>query len=294
MKTPGKCIFCGGGNLSKQHVIPDWIKGIIPRNATESTKHQNFKPRFQYVDDMLVVKPELEVHNGHIGTRKIRNVCTRCNNGWMSKLEGEAKPLLTSLMLGQNVELDDNAQKTLSRWIVMTSIMVEFTDLQSIAIPPEDRVTLMKGQVPSEKWKIRIGRCQENQWLGMGYRHHCATCLRRSSPLLIGEEMDTPRNMQSSTFVIGRLLIFATSTPLPESEINFVPSIEKKLILISPSIDQKAIKKSQTESVSDSELEQIANALFSLGMGSRHHQSWPGVVASLVTDHLRKKTTLEC
>ena len=34
-KAQGKCIFCGGEGLTKEHVWPNWIKSVLPRDSTE-------------------------------------------------------------------------------------------------------------------------------------------------------------------------------------------------------------------------------------------------------------------
>lgn len=33
-KLPGRCIFCGGGNLSKEHFWPEWASALLPRHPT--------------------------------------------------------------------------------------------------------------------------------------------------------------------------------------------------------------------------------------------------------------------
>jgi len=32
VKPHGRCIFCGGTGLSKEHIWSDWLSGLIPRN----------------------------------------------------------------------------------------------------------------------------------------------------------------------------------------------------------------------------------------------------------------------
>ena len=49
---------------------------------------------------------------------KAKFVCRECNNGWMSELEGEAKPLLLPLMFGDypRMELSPDEQETVAMW----------------------------------------------------------------------------------------------------------------------------------------------------------------------------------
>ena len=32
VESQGRCIFCGGTGLSKEHIWSDWLKSLIPRN----------------------------------------------------------------------------------------------------------------------------------------------------------------------------------------------------------------------------------------------------------------------
>jgi len=56
---------------------------------------------------------------------KLKEVCERCNNGWMSALESNAKPLILGLIRG-NIQfdaLDENERRILARWAAKTAII---------------------------------------------------------------------------------------------------------------------------------------------------------------------------
>ena len=38
IKKPGRCIFCNGRGLSKEHMWPDWLKAYIPRPTSTSRR----------------------------------------------------------------------------------------------------------------------------------------------------------------------------------------------------------------------------------------------------------------
>jgi hypothetical protein len=61
------------------------------------------------------VKPELIV----------KHLCANCNNGWMSRLEGETKPIATSLLDDMLEALDSTIQAILAVWAVKTAMVLE-------------------------------------------------------------------------------------------------------------------------------------------------------------------------
>ena len=222
----GKCIFCNGSGLTKQHVWPDWFKNVLPRDGNE---HTQFLTRFfnDYPNNTVIIQPDLIKRQGHTGTRKIRNVCVKCNTGWMSNLEEKAKPILISLIFGEQFTLDFDSQLIIASWAVMTSIMGEFTDIKTAAIPHAHRKIFMETNRPPVGWKIWVGRYRGEQWK-QRYRHHGFALLPRNQVGKVKPEMNT----QSSTFVMGELLIYATSSTI--LDINIEGDISRKLIPIWP------------------------------------------------------------
>src|SRR5688572_1073913 len=79
------CAFCGRNDspLTREHVFADWIAREFPG------------------PDFTTFYPETG-QKGYFSKNRfhmvIRKVCERCNNGWMSRLEGETKPILLPLM----------------------------------------------------------------------------------------------------------------------------------------------------------------------------------------------------
>lgn len=58
----------------------------------------------------------------------VRCVCVSCNNGWMSDLENETKPLLEPMMRGERTLLDLATQARLTLWLVKTAMVLEAVD----------------------------------------------------------------------------------------------------------------------------------------------------------------------
>ena len=84
------CIFCGAeGKLSREHVFPRWLEELFPdlgevdylrRLVTFSTDQHDKRPG-----------PSFDV--------VVRDVCRDCNHGWMERLESQARPILTPMLL---------------------------------------------------------------------------------------------------------------------------------------------------------------------------------------------------
>ena len=227
-KATGKCIFCGKGGLTKQHVWPDWLRNVVPRlnNTHEQSKIHVLT---NLMNKSAHISPSLKNYQGHQGVRKIRNVCKTCNGGWMSRLETKAKPLLSSMILQNPVVLEKEAQAIIASWVVMTSIVAEFTDQTSMAIPISHRGIFMKTVSPPSGWKIWIGKYEGEEWI-QRYRHHGFNYVNPFLPegsALIG-------SVQFSTFVVGSLLIHAASSTFSDDDIVFDSNFDDRLIQIWP------------------------------------------------------------
>lgn len=258
-KQPGICVFCGRSGVTKQHLWPDWLKSVIPR---EGQDHSQFLTKIDMsMPGTAVIRPDIQFKRGPFGARKIRNVCAGCNSGWMSKLESAAKPILTNLILGKRLTLDQSDQLALSAWTAMTSIVAEYTDVPTQSIPTEHRQHLMEQGIPPEGWNIWIGAYAGKRWK-QRYRHHGLASVPRSSFLNAQPHWGT----QFSTFVAGALFIHAAST----TALNLIPifntAADERLIQIWP-IKNPSVAFPTAVILSDEHADHIADALFYRLMG---------------------------
>ncbi|MCD2191620.1 hypothetical protein [Actinomycetospora soli] len=93
-------------------------------------------------------------------TRTVSAFCRPCNNGWMSRLETSARPVLTSLIDaadGTCIVLDRDQQLILARWAYKTLIVACAID--GAERVPREHIQEFYGEVdpPATCW-IRIGR----------------------------------------------------------------------------------------------------------------------------------------
>jgi len=228
-KTPGVCVFCGKSGVTKQHMWPDWVKNVIPREGEKHTQlltHINMAQR-----GLALIHPDIQNKRGPAGARKIRNVCNKCNSGWMSKLEGSAKNALTNAITNQAMKLDSSTQEAIAAWAMMTSIVAEYTDTPSQAIPATDREYLMRELHPDEHWRIWMGRYDGAEWK-QRYRH---TSLVATWDWGHWPTVPAVPNTQSSTFVVGSLFLVAMSSSfIPTDQFPYPSSLDGTLIQIWP------------------------------------------------------------
>jgi len=167
----GKCIYCFEiAKLSEEHIFPSWLRKIYkPRYS--SSIHTLTRPA-TYEPDALIHTIQYESQNDvyHIS---VRNVCTSCNNGWMSNLQTLAKPIVKKLADGDWFELTVDQQQILTRWTVMLAINFQSYGRQLCA-SAHQRTTLKDGKIPGG-WRVFIGSMKDDSCAGYSFtRPNCA------------------------------------------------------------------------------------------------------------------------
>lgn len=202
MKKP--CIFCKESNKkSKEHLWPQWMHDYL--KLDKSNKNIREENTFLWKDQ--VDKKKLE-RQGHLVTTKLRVVCKKCNNGWMSILEDKAKPVFLRIFKNEGVVLNREEQNLLSRWIAMKVITGEHAGNDIHVTPEEDRNLLMLKNIIPEYFAIYIGV--------HGAESHSAW-LRISQTIALSPNGPNPqlgklkRNTQTVSFICGPLFVFAFS-----------------------------------------------------------------------------------
>jgi hypothetical protein len=199
------CIFCGRPGLTHEHVWPDWLKQYIPKDMTDYTA---LTATIHPTHSELRRKKQ----PGDIRSRRLRIVCKECNNGWMSRLQENAKPSLLHLVQGEVTAFDVPTQSLLSSSVAMFVMVAEYFDPYKVTTSQEQRTYLFEnGRAPSSNWRIWIGDYQRSKWVG----HLAHFAVPISSPEYVPEIMDNglPRpNTQTMTFVVGRLYVHVASS----------------------------------------------------------------------------------
>ena len=203
-KPPLRCIFCRGSILTREHIIPDWIQEIIPKKPQHG---HLFTTRSKAAAGRGRLKTS-RLRQGHPISRKVRVVCVRCNNGWLSSLEDELKPQIKALVLGEAITLTPWDQRRLATWAAKTSMTAEFIHPKSAAITFEEREYLRLHREPVETFNVWAGH-----YGGSRHRtalHHHSVQLSVGTPT--STETMVPPNTQATIIGLGELFLQISSS----------------------------------------------------------------------------------
>lgn len=193
------CAFCGGGpQFTKEHAWPRWLhpyaKTVPPTRFSRSLGFARISP------DTWAESPTVVVEQpGSVLRVVAREVCARCNGGWMSRLEQDAKPILLRLMQaagdGSRVLLGPAEAATVGAWAVKTAWVRELASKGShVATTSAMRRFLAEQGLPSEFSSVWLARYlgvrdfeaptatvgvqhQDHPWDHPGLRYVLKTCL---------------------------------------------------------------------------------------------------------------------
>jgi hypothetical protein len=130
------CLFCGRpwGEVrrSDEHVLPQWMR----RHETDLLKalQTACSAGFDLDDqarEFVELPTLLTTKKSSLLTLKTREVCTGCNNGWMSRLEEAARPLILRVAKAartdESLSLTVYEARTLAIWCQKTATTYELT-----------------------------------------------------------------------------------------------------------------------------------------------------------------------
>lgn len=111
------CIFCGDPANSMEDVFPLWIIRMLRRSAAERVPMRTYRYR-QPPREWMTLNSVL----------KAKLVCRACNNGWMSRLEDQLKPIFTPMILGNPVTVTPSQQERICTWLTKCALLFDAMD----------------------------------------------------------------------------------------------------------------------------------------------------------------------
>jgi hypothetical protein len=175
--------------------LPGWLLralGVVGGNRQAGT----MLAWFGAAEEARRVGPEI----------KVKYLCGPCNSGWMSKLETQAKPLITPLLADLAVPLSSTEQRILARWSIKTAIVLEATgakDRPSLYTPADRRLVATAGSVTLPAGTtVWIGRHSQSNVTFGGARWLL-------QPVAIGPTKDLPpfEEGYGTTLGLGRVVL---------------------------------------------------------------------------------------
>ena len=122
-----QCLFCPRPVDSAEHLWSEWI--LEDLKPTQPIHIKIGKTTAKWID-----KPEV----------RIKCVCQKCNNSWMSDLENENKPHILAMMHSKSIILKPAQQRSLARWSILKAMVIDGSSPKRIPFYSSSERTLMK------------------------------------------------------------------------------------------------------------------------------------------------------
>lgn len=141
------CIFCDKKASTREDGWPLWLMKRFP---TSSTSRMDAERGGQKLGSWCMARPGL----------RVKWLCASCNNGWMSRLENETKPILESILDDKLKDIDAWRQSTLARWAVKTAMVLECLNPDRTWFYSDDERQLMRAtQSLPPRTSVWIAKC---------------------------------------------------------------------------------------------------------------------------------------
>lgn len=163
----GRCIFCRGRGLSKEHLFADWLRDIFPRTASDTHT-------FGVIDWTPGPRLTKENRQGHSGSTRARIVCRHCNNGWMNHIDDAAKWVATPIILGEQAAITPAMQRVMATWFAKIAIVGDSINRngKKSAIIQSQREWFKDHKEPHPLWEVWIGTYGGTDWRELGIFQH--------------------------------------------------------------------------------------------------------------------------
>lgn len=227
MSDPRTCIFCPNPANSSEHIWADWLKNYVPRTQLNHGEARTWIHEDGRLDRTV------RHRSGDPRSRKLRIVCKACNNNWMSRIQERAKPVLIPLIRGEACALDAEAQRIVAGWAALLVIIDEYTHRDWVSVPALDRAWLKRSALAPPNWLIWAGRFVAPDGESRMSRSVLPIVSNADFIKLAGRGGPRVFNGQTSTFLVGQLLIHTLSAPR-RLRFTLDPTLELKLRLICP------------------------------------------------------------
>lgn len=264
----GFCVFCGRPGVTKEHVWPRWLHGLLPHDPRPPS-HFRFHAKGGSRDGLAVNYNRTK--QGNPIAFKVRAVCQKhCNSGWMSTLEQQARPILTPLIRGEAAQLGREEQLILAAWIAKTAMMFEHSERRDVVSTLEQRQFLMTQTQPPYGWTIWIGKYGGINWQTKVVRKSAAISIGDSGAIrVIDQNLSPPMNVQSITFGVGQMLVVVTSTSIADFTLDLDPKFETYTPQIWPF--QNALSWPLWSTLNDADAIILSNGLNRMLTGDPNH-----------------------
>jgi hypothetical protein len=214
------CIFCGKSPTSSEHIVPAWAGEILTRTQPPPSRPDRIVVgRHKRWSEGNNPDVQQEWLNKEGPSFTVKCVCDGCNNGWMSDIEGSAKPILTPMIEDQATTLSNADQESIAKWLGLKAICAQY----SLPSPGADSVwatALAVDRRPPTGWQMRVGHYTGTHPVWMANTGIDFTVVHSLSPFTIHR----PGFLFSVSLghFVGQVVGVTQQTPIATNEMYFL------------------------------------------------------------------------
>jgi hypothetical protein len=210
------CMFCGEPADSREDIVPTWIakqRLVPPGDLQPVTYWSHGVAVHQWSSQTLAFL-------------KIKGVCNKCNNEWMSRIDAAAKKHLLVMMQGDTIHLDPAAQVELATWACLKAMVWESV-AEGVVTSSHDREEIWKRQLPPAYAVVVLGRVPVADHSEFGLQNVFVRAQRQP-----GASFD---NVSATAVTLGDFVDWVILNPTALGRADFKPTpIDDDLITIYP------------------------------------------------------------
>jgi hypothetical protein len=249
--------------MTREHLWSTWMDkaNLLPRGG----EYVEFRNLVQG-GSRIAVRVFTRVRQGSAATKKIKVVCKECNERWMSKIEDDAKPLLTPLITGGFSVLDAAMQTKIMEWITLKVLVADKNSFEGHPADPiydqPVRDAFKQGLVIPEGFTVWITAQTGAKWV-IGFHRHASTLGVTATlppPPSPPPGLATLKNVQVITWGIGKLLIHLSAISDRQLDGRFALSDGGPLLRLWP-LSGKTIVWPPRYFVSDAYIDDLSEAM---------------------------------
>jgi hypothetical protein len=157
-------MFCGKPGRSKEHHWGKWINEYLPA-IKPNTSH--LITRLIAGGSALAVRDGPLTRQGSLRAQQIKGPCKICNNTWMNRAVGDAKPLIIRLIQEGPWALSVAERLILARWAIIKTMVYEMADVETQSTPERERRSMVKDGALPTSWAVLLAGYNGERWREM-------------------------------------------------------------------------------------------------------------------------------
>lgn len=264
------CIFCGNGNLTKEHLLPKWMQNYFSSTGGNHVITRADGSKYEYKEKTF--------------GRTARIVCESCNSGWMSSLEGEIESLLGPIISNKAptimVGLSAYEKSMIAHWVAKTMTVLEYAGNASRNnIPKSVPETLYQTRTLMPEHTIYMG-FRKNTY-GNDGKHAAGFLVQAPMNLRVKPEhkstfellQKNEARIFSAALVIGRVYFYMVGTDIDNGFAFIYPYRPDQLLQLWPSETDHSIVWPPRKSIEDDGGWDEINTLLNKSVAVDFHKS---------------------